>query len=100
MGRPPWGLIQCVDCCLRGLRALAGAVSGLTAWTGLCAARRRGASRATGPTVESRLRACRPRSRSSKGARVINTSFVLTEANAALRDAIRNGTASGVFFAG
>lgn len=36
----------------------------------------------------------------SKGARVINTSFVLTEANAALRDAIRNGTASGVFFAG
>ena len=36
----------------------------------------------------------------SKGARVINTSFVLTEFNLALRDAIGNGTAAGVFFAG
>lgn len=38
--------------------------------------------------------------RSNKGARVINTSFVLTEPHEALRDAIANGTTAGIFFAG
>lgn len=38
--------------------------------------------------------------RRSRGAKVINTSFVLTGENAPLREAIGNGTQAGVFFAG
>lgn len=36
----------------------------------------------------------------AKGAKVINTSFVLTEKNVPLMEAVGNGTAAGVFFAG
>jgi hypothetical protein len=35
-----------------------------------------------------------------QGARVINTSFELAKDNLALREAVQNATAAGVFFAG
>jgi hypothetical protein len=45
------------------------------------------------------LRPCLPANR-SKGARVINTSFVIGSKNQPLMDAIQQGTAAGVFFSG